>query len=163
MGKRGKRGNEGKYVQLHEWFLQCESWQSLGVGPRALYVELKRFFNGSNNGTIFLSHRDAANALNCNRQTAGRYFQELEEWGFIKQTCGPCLGPSGKGKAAQYALTELPVESTPATKEFMREKLKAPSKYRTGVAEISNRGGSKIEPPNVLKFENPATFAQNSA
>ena len=67
MSKRGKRGSGGKYVQLYEWFLQCESWQSLGVGPRALYVELKRFFNGSNNGAIFLSHRDAANVRPLSR------------------------------------------------------------------------------------------------
>ena len=128
MGKNGKRGNGGKYVQLHEWFLQSDSWQSISVGPRALYVELKRLFNGSNNGEIFLSHRDAAKALNCNRQTAGRYFQELEESGFIKQTRGPCLGPSGKGKAAKYALTELPAKSTlnsdRVTNEFMAEHLK---------------------------------------
>lgn len=37
--------------------------KTLKPGPRALYAELKRRYNGSNNGRIFLSHRDAANAL----------------------------------------------------------------------------------------------------
>lgn len=32
-------------------------------GPRALYPELKRRFNGGNNGGLFLSHREAAYPL----------------------------------------------------------------------------------------------------
>ena len=50
-------------------------------GPRALYVELKRRFNGSNNGAIYLSHRDAAVALNVHRNTVGPMFRELERRG----------------------------------------------------------------------------------
>ena len=35
---------------------------ALKPGPRALYVELKRRYNGVNNGSIYLSHRDASKA-----------------------------------------------------------------------------------------------------
>lgn len=41
------------------------AWRSLKPGPRALYIELRRCYNGINNGAIILSHRDAAKALNA--------------------------------------------------------------------------------------------------
>ena len=75
-------------------------------GPRALYVELKRRYTGSNNGRIILSHRDAAAALSVHRNTMGPWFDELEEHGFIRMTQAPHLGPSGVGKASVWALDE---------------------------------------------------------
>lgn len=102
-----KKGG-GRHVQLQEWFQATEAWATLQPGPRALYVELKRRFNGNNNGKIFLSHRDAAGALNVHRNTVGAWFRELERHGFIRMTKGPRLGSEGNGKAAQWALCELP-------------------------------------------------------
>ena len=90
-------------------------------GPRALYVELKRRFNGSNNGAIYLSHRDAAQALNVSRNTVGPMFRELEQRGFIRLKVAPHLGPSGIGQASVWALEELPTQDgKPAGKAFMR-------------------------------------------
>ncbi|MCI5040687.1 MAG: hypothetical protein MRY81_13495, partial [Donghicola eburneus] len=90
--KRGKKG-AGRFVQLTEYMQATAAWKDLKPGPRALYVELKRRFNGSNNGEIFLSHRDAAKALNVHPNTVGGYYQALEEHGFIRMTTGPHLGP----------------------------------------------------------------------
>jgi DNA-binding transcriptional MocR family regulator len=90
-------------------------------GPRALYVELKRRFNGVNNGEIFLSHRDAAKALNVNRNTATAYFRELAERGFIAMTEAPHLGVAGIGKASKWALQEEPIRGEEfAAKGFMK-------------------------------------------
>ena len=61
-------------------------------GPRALYVELKRRFNGNNNGEIFLSHRDAAITLHVHRNTVEPWFKLIEERGFIQLTRAPQLG-----------------------------------------------------------------------
>ena len=89
--------------------------------PRALYVELKRRFNGSNNGKIILSHRDAAKALNAHRNTVGAWFDELQERGFIRMTQGPHLGPAGIGLSSMWTLTEEPTaDLKPARKDFMR-------------------------------------------
>ena len=95
-------------------------------GPRALYVELKRQYNGNNNGRIFLSHREAANALSIGRDTVGRHYKELVERGFLSVTRGHFLGPDGVGQAALYALTEEALDGCPATKKFMLWKNKAP-------------------------------------
>lgn len=119
--KRHKKGRAGQHVQLPEWLQASEAWATMKPGPRALYVELKRRFNGSNNGVIYLSHRYAAKALNVHRNTVGGYFLELEQRGFIRLKVAPHLGPSGIGEASVWALEELPTQDgRPAGKAFMR-------------------------------------------
>ncbi|WP_253283978.1 hypothetical protein [Ruegeria sp. HKCCD6428] len=131
--KRQKKGT-GRHVQLPEWLQASEAWATLPPGPRALYVELKRRYNGSNNGDIILSHRDAATALNVHRNTVGPWFRELQQRGFITMTKAPHLGPSGIGKASVWALGEVPTrDGKPATKRFVswRQKQKPRTKNRT--------------------------------
>lgn len=127
---RGKKG-AGRHVQLPEWMQACEAWASLKPGPRALYIELKRRFNGKNNGQLFLSHRDAAEAINVHYNTIGPYFAELENRGLIAMTRGPCLGPSGVGQASLWALQEMAtVDGKPASRAFLKwsKKQKPPTK-----------------------------------
>lgn len=85
--------SSGRFVMLPEWLQKSDAWASLKPGPRALYVELKRRFDGTNNGGIFLSHRDAAAALNVNKDTVAGWFADLQERGFITLTQGGHLGP----------------------------------------------------------------------
>ena len=107
--KRRKRG-AGRFVQLSERLQSTPAWSDLKPGPRALYLEIKRRFNGSNNGKIVLSHRDAAEALNVHRNTVGSYFEDLTEHGLIRQTQEPYLGPEGVGRSALLAITEEPCD-----------------------------------------------------
>ena len=107
--KQHKKG-VGRFVQLPEWLQKTEAWATLPPGPRALYVELKRRYTGSNNGRILLSHRDAAKALNVHRNTVGPWFKELETRGFIVMLQGHYLGPSGIGQTSRWRLTELPTD-----------------------------------------------------
>ena len=112
MGKPYKAHKRGQpaFVQLFDWMQKTEAWATMPPGPRVLYLELKRRFNGHNNGAIFLSHRDAAQACHVHRNTVGSWFRELEDRGFIVMTSGPHLGPSGVGIASTWALTELPTQ-----------------------------------------------------
>ena len=96
------------WVQLPEWLLATEAWRALSVGARALYVELKRRYRGDNNGTLRLSHREAAGLLGLHRNSVGRLFDELEDKGFIRKLEGHHLGPSGIGQTARWALDEYP-------------------------------------------------------
>lgn len=136
--KHQKKGT-GRHVQLPEWLQATEAWSTLAPGPRALYVELKRRFNGSNNGQIIFSHREAAAALNVHRNTVGPWFAELEGRGFICMTQAPHLGPSGIGKASVWALGELTTwDGKPASKGFMDwRQIKTPAqKTGQGVTNI---------------------------
>jgi hypothetical protein len=64
-------------------------WQSprvsaLSVAARALMIELLSVFNGSNNGRVFLSVRDATHRLGCSDyNVAINAFRELEATGLI--------------------------------------------------------------------------------
>lgn len=118
MAKKDKRGNTANFCKLDNWVFDHPSYRSLKVGPRALLWELIRLYNGYNNGRIFLSHRDAANRLCCNRNTVSDYYRQLEEAGFLVKTKGHCLGPSGVGQANHYALSHLGVDGKRPTLEF---------------------------------------------
>ena len=96
------------------------------MGARVLYAQLKRhhFLNPNNNGKIYLSQRRALEEMGAgNRDSIGRWFAELEHFGFIVKTAEGCLGIDGKGKAPQWRLTELdtPYAAAPrATRDFER-------------------------------------------
>tara|TARA_R100000322_G_scaffold94439_4_gene58922 strand:+ start:97681 stop:98109 length:429 start_codon:yes stop_codon:yes gene_type:complete len=136
---RQGKGGAGRHVQLPEYLQRTQAWATLKPGPRALYIELKRRFNGSNNGNIILSYRDAAEALNAHRNTIGLWFRDLEERGFIAKTQGAYLGPDGVGRAALWALTELPsANGKSASKAFLKWReidAKAPHKNRASVSQ----------------------------
>jgi DNA-binding transcriptional MocR family regulator len=137
------------------------------TGPRALYIEFRRRFNGGNNGHIFLSHRDAAKALNMGRDTVSRYFKDLIERGFIVVTKGHFLGPEGIGQSTHYRLTEKAHKSKPATKDFMKwrqsKKQKPRRKIQHPMAGKSETPCRQIQPLNDLMSENPTAFGQKGA
>lgn len=107
---KGKKSWNGRHVQLPEYLQATEAWATMKPGPRALYIELRRRFNGSNNGQLWLSHRDAAKAICVSKNTVGAYFRDLEERGFIEAVIAGHLGPDGLGRATCWRLDELPTE-----------------------------------------------------
>ena len=120
--KKHKRGN-GKYVAIYEDMQRTEAWRTLKPSPRALYIEIKRRFYGSNNGQILLSYREAAKLLNVSHNTVGRWFKELERRGFSVCMQRHHLGSSGVGKTSHWRLTELTTpDGKAATNEFRKWK-----------------------------------------
>lgn len=107
VGYKGKKRGKGRHTRLEEWFQATEAWATLKPGPRALYVELKRRFNGGNNGAIRMSVREAATLLNVHRNTVTTYFSDLVDRGLIVQTRSGHLGFNGYGIASTWALSEL--------------------------------------------------------
>ena len=115
--KNFKRG-QGKFIQFDHYIYDSTAWQALKPGPRALYLEMKRRYNGFNNGELFLSQRDAAKALNVGRDTVELYRRELVAKGFLVKTRGHHLGAAGIGQAALWALTEYSVGTAKPTYSF---------------------------------------------
>lgn len=156
------RGKGGRFVQMHHWLLDSEAWRCLRPGPRALYLELRRRFTGGNNGQIFLSHRDAAEALCVGRDTVANYFSELIDKGFIAVTRGHCLGPSGIGQATVYRLTEERYQGKPPSKEFMAWKKQNPGrKIQHSLVEKSDAPRRKSRFSASQMSENPAAPARS--
>lgn len=110
----GRRVGDGRYFQMHEWFMKSQAWEHASVYERALYLELKRRYNGKNNGDIPLSHREAEALLKCSNKPVATAFQGLQDKGFIKATSKGSfdwkVARKGKnfGRSTRWELTELP-------------------------------------------------------
>jgi hypothetical protein len=130
-GRRGRRVNatgrsigSGHHVRFYRWELDSPAYRSLSIGARALLIELKALYMGSNNGALFLSVRRAAEKLNSSRGFAAARFLELQDRGFIRPNeigafSVKCL--VGNGRATSWILTEYPIGDAPGVgaKDFM--------------------------------------------
>jgi hypothetical protein len=82
MSKQQKKSGP-RYVQIFHWEMDNAAFRDLTANARWVYIEIKRRYNGSNNGFIVYSVRQAADELKIGKTTAARAFQELETHGFI--------------------------------------------------------------------------------
>jgi hypothetical protein len=128
--RRGRRVNvkgrsigNDRYARFFHWEIQSPAFRSLSIGARALLIELKTLYNGSNNGQLFLSVREAARRLNRGKNFAAKCLRELEDRGFIRpNVVGAFNLKAGarQGRATTWILTEFEFAGSLATKEFMR-------------------------------------------
>jgi hypothetical protein len=121
--KKPRQHLQAPWVSVTRSLLDQPAWKAMSFGARALYIALKRFYNTKvdNNGKIYLSCRDACEALGTrSRQSIARWFAELEFYGFIVKTTEGCLGVYGKGIAPHYRLTECMCNSEAATRDYER-------------------------------------------
>jgi hypothetical protein len=115
----GRSTGPARFLKLDHWLLKTTAWRSLGPACRALYVELAQRYNGSNNGEISMSVREAAGLIHVAKDTATKSFHELEEKGFIKRAV--CGSFNWKLKqATTWILTAYDLGESLATKEFAR-------------------------------------------
>lgn len=115
--KRGRSKRPDRFVKLEHWLLKTPAWRSLPPASRALYVELAQRFNGSNNGEITMSVREAARRLHIAKDTATKAFRELERKGFIR--CHQRGSFHWKLRhASTWILTEHPLGDALAAKDF---------------------------------------------
>jgi hypothetical protein len=167
MSKRTKV-KESRHVRLYHWLLNSEAWRSLSPNARALYVEIVARYNGSNNGRIGFSVRDAGNILHIGKNAASAAFRELQERDFLVIAKRSAFSVKTK-MATEWRLTEFACDITKefATKDFMRwspEKntvpytgltvpVRGPNGTSSGavVAEMSRNS----PPTGTVKLQNP--------
>jgi hypothetical protein len=63
--------------------MDSEAWRDLSGDARAVYLEIAKRYNGTNNGFIVYSVREGARDLKVGYKTAARRLNELVEHGFI--------------------------------------------------------------------------------
>lgn len=105
--KKRKLSPEDYFIQIYKTFLDEPAWLALSCGARCLYILLKSYFNGRNNGKLFFSVRLAAQRVGCSPSSAHKWFKELEEKGFVRKATPGSLGIDGHGLATCWILTEL--------------------------------------------------------
>jgi hypothetical protein len=117
----GKKYRGEAHIRLHHWLLRSDAWLSLSTQARAVYIAIVQRYNGTNNGRLWLSVRDAARECRIAKDTATRSFRELLDRNFIE-----CKTPGGFSRkthhATEWLLTEYrdDVNHTAPSKAFMR-------------------------------------------
>ncbi len=133
VNSKGRSKHGPRFLQLHHYLLHSEAWRSLKPVRRSIYIELAQRFNGSNNGEISFSVREASSCVHCSKDTASASFHELEEKGLIKRNI--CGSFNYKLRhATTWILTQHSYDGKSPTKEFMKWKplnLKTSPKPRT--------------------------------
>lgn len=81
------RNKTSRFARFDHSLMESPAYRALTPNARALLIELTRMDNGSNNGALWLSVRDAAALMGvANTKTASAALNELQEMGFISMT-----------------------------------------------------------------------------
>ncbi|MBL4787459.1 MAG: hypothetical protein JKY49_18805 [Cohaesibacteraceae bacterium] len=141
---KGRSSRDARHVRLYYWMMQSLAWQVLRPADRAVYIQLQMRYNGTNNGFLAFSVRDAARECNISNSTAGRCFINLQNKGFIVISTPSSFGQKLR-KATEYRLTVCSCDKTGelATKDFMKW-VEVVSKAK----EIPDHG-TRVEPDSV--------------
>ena len=75
--KKGVIETKERFVRLTYELLETEAWLHLTPSSVKVYIELRRRFNGSNNGQIHLSLLAGAKKLNMSKTTVKRALDQL--------------------------------------------------------------------------------------
>jgi hypothetical protein len=121
---RGKpAGGARHWVMLEHYLLDHIAYRSLSSHAKSIYTELKRRYNGKNNGLIVFSTREAGAAINAGNDTGARALIELQEHGLIVVTEDSTFNRKVHA-ARNYRLTEAaddrPGHNRIASKEFLK-------------------------------------------
>jgi hypothetical protein len=124
MSKRNQdKGRLSPFVPYLKDTMREPAWKIMSMGARLLYLHIKARYNiqSHNNGRLYLPTRMAAEELgNANLRCIGRWFRELQHYGFIVMMQGGSLGVEGKGRAPRWRLTELGYMKDPPTRDYTR-------------------------------------------
>lgn len=81
------RNNTTRFVRLDHKILNSNAYRALSANARSLLIELAMLDKGDNNGSLYLSVRDAAARLGVSDLTAAQTaFADLQQLGFIEMT-----------------------------------------------------------------------------
>jgi len=108
--KKG-RNPTTRFVRLDHFLLNSAAFCALSTTARALLIELTMLENGSNNGSLYLSVRDATARLGLSDNTATqKAFNELQDMGLIEMTEAAHfhVKASEKSRARCWRLTWVP-------------------------------------------------------
>lgn len=111
------RSRTDPFVRLHRGVTGSAAWRSLSCEARAVLIEIWTRHNGSNNGSISFSHREARESLHIGSGRVRRAFGELQDRGFIvarRKASFDWKQGGGKGQATEWELTAEPCGGHPA-------------------------------------------------
>ena len=118
-----------KFAAIYHWEMDTPAYLCMSAWGRSLLLEYRRKYNGSNNGEIAMSVRQAARLLNCCLDTAAKAQGELVEKGWTREgRKGSFHWKAAAGGRKFRAATTWRITNQPkglgtdikATKEYMK-------------------------------------------
>ena len=113
--KKGVYETKERFVKLPYPLVESQAWRWLRPISQSVYIELRRRYNGANNGSISLSLAEAAGILRVSKSSVQKALAQLEEHGLIKLVK---KGYFTGRKASEFALTDERCDGHPATREW---------------------------------------------
>ncbi len=127
LAKKGIIESTERFVKLTYPLIESEAWRWLRPISQSVYIELRRRFNGSNNGKISFSLAEGARILRASKSSIQKALVELEEHGFIRLVK---KGYFTRRMASEYALTDERLDGYPPTREWRRWQPIKPNRRR---------------------------------
>ena len=127
LAKKGIIESTERFVKLTYPLIESEAWKWLRPISKAVYIELKRRYNGLNNGKISLSLSEAAHILKASKSSISTALKQLEMHGFIKLIK---KGYFTGRMASEYALTDEQLDGFPPTREWRQWQPTKPHRRR---------------------------------
>lgn len=114
------RSRYTRHIRLDHSMIKCEAFLKLSGGAVKVLLHMAALDNGSNNGRIVLSVRQAAEATGLTRSPAARAIEELTDAGFVVPTSIGHFSVKAGRLASTWRLTWVswPGHSGP-TNEFL--------------------------------------------
>jgi len=164
-----KKRDGPHFVMVTDTVLDAPAWRAMSHGARGLYIALKRRYwpNRKNNGHIYLPQRKAAKELGSGTSQVGRWFCELQYYGFAVMMSPGCLGVDGKGRAPHWRLTEVAymrgtsskgMEDMPTTDFLKWDGVPFSNQKQNPVPENGDAPFQKTGTPTIQKTGTVATF-----
>jgi hypothetical protein len=143
---RNKRNHHHSpnFIQLFHYVKRSKEYHALSLTARALLTEIMDRYNGSNNGSIVLSVREAAYELRVNQGTISRAARELDDSDLVRPTQ---IGAWRGRQATEWRLTwrrcdktgDLPRNVWVERKPYTQLLLPKPKREPLSNAEICRR------------------------
>ena len=115
LAKKSVIESKERFVKLTYPLIESDAWRWLRPISQAVYIEIRRRYNGLNNGKISLSLSEAAHILKASKSSINRALKQLEMHGFIKLIK---KGYFTGRMASEYALTDEQLDGYPPTREW---------------------------------------------
>lgn len=164
--KPNKKGrNDGpvdRFARLPHSILFSPAYRALTPNARALLTELTSMDVGDNNGSLWMSVRDAAARMGLsNKDSASKAFEELERVGFIRMTKDAhfSIKAADTSRARCWRLTWLHAPGTGKTDEWRSfEATDKPTKARMERGLEADRAYRKAKAREKLPVLNSGTI-----
>lgn len=118
-GNATGRNTGERFIKLPHYLTGSLAWRHLSPNGKALLLQVWKRHNGSNNGGISYSVREASDEIGMSRNTAARALIECMEKGFLKARVRSSFQWKSK-RASEWEITAEPCDGKSASKDFMR-------------------------------------------